>query len=127
MSGKPWTSERKAAWAKIVKAWWKAGVYRRRKRRVCTEAERAASSALMKALNIRMRDDNELKGRCVRGMRRAKRSRAYRDVQAAVMRETMKRPEMRRGARYRIIAMNRNPKMRKRQWAGRRRKKATKK
>jgi hypothetical protein len=59
-----------------------------------------------------MRDDEELKGRCIRGMKRIRRSKSYRAIQAAVMAEIMKRPELRRRARFHCITINKNPKVR---------------
>jgi hypothetical protein len=75
----------------------------------------------MQALNIRMRDDKRLKAKCIRGQKRTRRNGAYRQVQAAVMKDVMARPEMRRAARDHCIRINKNPRTRRRQWATRRR------
>jgi hypothetical protein len=123
MAGKPWTPERKAAHAAAMKARWAAGAYARRRLPLIEESERNARRARMKRLNIRMRDDEDMKGRCVAGMKRVRRSAAYREIQAAVMAETMSRPELRRQARFHCIRINRNPKVRRRQWASRRKRK----
>lgn len=124
MSGKPWTPERRAAFASSMSERWRTGVYAKRKPAVISPNERAARSARASALNIRMRDDEALKRKCVRGMKRVRRSPAYRAIQAAVMVDVMSRPELRRAARFHCIKINKKPKVRKRQWAGRRRRAA---
>jgi hypothetical protein len=123
MSGKPWPPERKAAHAAAMRIRWATGVYAKRRPPSIDDAERAARSARASLLNIRMRDNEELKGRCIHGMKRVRRSKTYRAIQAAVMAETVKRPELRRRARFHCITINKNRRVRKRQWAGRRRKK----
>lgn len=129
MSGCPWTPERKAAMAQRMRTRWKDPDYRRdqsRKRAAAMQdpARRAAASARMKRLNARMRDDEELMRKCVRGQKKVRRTPAYRAMQSAVMTDIMARPELRRRARFHCIAINKKPKVRKRQWAGRRRKQA---
>jgi hypothetical protein len=127
VSGKPWTPERKAAMSKRMKARWRNPKYRKaqaaRNRKAMADAQRrAAASARMKQLNERMRSDEALKKKCVKGMKRARRKPAYRAMQALVMAETMSRPELRAAARQHAIAINRDPDVRGKQWAGRRRK-----
>jgi len=125
VSGKPWTVERKAAFSLAMRKRWRGGVYARRSPARIDTAERAARSARMKTLNMRMRDDGALKRKCVRGQKRVRRSPAYRAVQAAVMTDLMRSPEMRRMARFHCVKINKRPKTRRRQWAGRRRKART--
>lgn len=88
-----------------------------------TPEMRAAKSAHMKALNARMRTDEELKARCVAGQKRFRRSPMARAIASAEMKKKMQRPEMRRAARYHCIKINKNQKVRRRQWATRRRRK----
>jgi hypothetical protein len=85
-------------------------------------AERARRSARMKSLNMRIRDDDALRVKVIRGQRRVRNNPIYKLIQAAVMKDIMSRPDMRRAARNHCIKINKNPKVRKRQWAGRRRK-----
>lgn len=120
MSGKPWNAERKAAFSVAMKQRWKRGAYDARRPAVIDGAERQARSGRMKRLNVRMRDDEALKRKCVRGQKRMRRSPQFRAVQSAVMTDIMARPELRRAARFHCIKINKNPKVRKRQWAGRR-------
>ena len=120
MSGKPWTPERRFAFAAKMRARWRGGAYRRRRAPVISAAERAARSARMARLNARMGGDKALKRKCVNGQKRARRSPAYRAIQSAVMADVMSRPELRAKARDRCIKINTNPKVRVRQWAGRR-------
>jgi len=122
MSGKPWTPERKAAYRIAVRKRWRQGIYARRRAAVITAAEHEARSARMKALNRRMQHDDALKAKCIRGQRRVRRSPQYRAVQAAVLKDIMSRPEQRRRARFHCVRINKNPLVRRRQWAGRRRK-----
>jgi hypothetical protein len=122
MSGKPWTPERRAAFSVHLKDRWSSGVYASRQAPTIDAAERYRRSARASRLNIRMRDDETLKARCIKGMKRVRRSADYRAIQAAVMTDIMARPELRRAARFHCIKINKNPKVRKRQWAGRRRK-----
>lgn len=121
MSGKPWTEERRAAWGPQVRARWRRGIYAKRSPARISEQDRAGRSARMKALNVRMRDNDGLKAKCIRGQKRTRRNGAYRQVQAAVMKDVMARPEMRRAARNHCIRINKNPRTRRRQWATRRR------
>ncbi|MGD0420570.1 MAG: hypothetical protein ABSA68_13490 [Xanthobacteraceae bacterium] len=122
MSGRPWTPERRTAFGVTMRKRWRAGQYAGRRAATVTETERAARSGRMKRLNGRMRDDEALKNKCIRGQKRVRQSPAYRAIQSAVMADVMSRPELRRQARYHCIKINKNPKVRKRQWAGRRRK-----
>jgi hypothetical protein len=124
MSGKPWNAERKAAFRAAMRKRWRSGAYARRRPATIDETERARRQARMAALNLRMSHDEALKAKCVRRQKRARRSPAYRAVQSAVMRELMSSPEMRRTARYHAIRINKNARVRKRQWATRRRKRA---
>lgn len=87
-----------------------------------TPAMRAASSERMSRLNARMRDDAKLKQKCIRGQKRARRQPAYRAIQSLVMKDIMARPGARSRARRHCVAINKDPKVRRRQWAGRRRK-----
>lgn len=80
----------------------------------------------MKLLNQRIRDDAELRGKVIRGQRKARSAPGYRAMQALTMRETMKRPELRRLARFHCAAINKCPDVRRKQWATRRRRKAEK-
>lgn len=123
MSGRPWTPERRAAFAAAMRERWRRGDYAKRRRVVLSPAERARRQAHMRRLNFRMSFDENLKSKCVAGQRRVRRQAAWRNVQAAVMREIMARPGMREKARQHCRRINKNPRTRKRQWAGRRRKK----
>lgn len=124
-----WTPERRLAFAKHMKARWRDPAYRdlvvrrRRERGPQSSERRAAASVRMKLLNARMRDDEKLKNKCIRGQKRVRRSPAYRAIQSAVMKDIMARPDLRRAARFRLIKLNKDPKVRRRQWASRRRKK----
>lgn len=122
MSGAPWTPERKAAHSLRMRARWSAGEFSTRAAPAIDDRERAARSARMSRLNLRMRDDDVLKAKCVRGQKRVRRSQFYRAIQSAVMTDIMSRPELRRMARFHCITINKKPKVRKRQWATRRRK-----
>jgi hypothetical protein len=123
MSGKPWTPERKARFSRQQKARWRDPKLRKAQaERMADPAKRAASSERMKRLNDRMREDKALKKKCVRGMKRVRRSAAYRAIRSLVMRKTMARPENREKARLHACKINRDPKVREKQWAGRRRK-----
>jgi hypothetical protein len=127
MSGKPWTPKRKAEHAKRMKARWRNPKYRRDQAAKSSAAmadalRRVAASERMKALNERMRSDHALKKKCVKGMTRARRKPRYRAIQSLAMRETMTRPELREQARQHACAINRDPEVREKQWAGRRRK-----
>ena len=122
MSGKPWTSDRRAAFSASMRKRWRAGAFARRRPATISSAERSARSVRMKRLNARMRDDDILKNKCIRGQKRIRRSAGYRAIQSAVMTDVMAAPELRRAARFHCIKINKNPKVRKRQWAGRRRK-----
>lgn len=122
MSGKPWPPERREAFSLKVRARWRNGAFAKRRPATITDAERAARSARMKLLNARMRDDEQLKSKCIRGQKRVRRSASYRAMQSLVMTDVMARPELRRAARFHCIKLNKNPRVRKRQWAGRRRK-----
>jgi hypothetical protein len=124
MSGKPWTPERREAFSAAMRQRWRSGQYADRRPATITADERAARSGRMKRLNACMRDNEALKNKCIRGQKRVRRAPAYRSVQAAVMADVMSRPEMRRQARFHCIKINKNPKVRKRQWAGRRRNKS---
>nr|WP_311538547.1 hypothetical protein [uncultured Bradyrhizobium sp.] len=126
MSGKPWSAERKAAHAKRMKARWSNPAYRSaqvgRLRALNNGATaRAAASERMRQLNERMRSDDALKRKCVSGMTKSRRDPAYRKMQSLVMAETMSRPENKAKAREHCASINRDPKVRDRQWAGRRR------
>lgn len=123
MSGKRWTPERKAAHAARMRERWRRSVYAKRAAPTIGEAARAARSARMKCLNDRMRDDKELKRKCVRGQKRVRRTQSYRAIQSAVMTATMARPELRALAAEHAARINKDPTVRRRQWAGRRRKK----
>lgn len=122
MSGKPWTEERKAAYAEHVRQRWRSGVYTRRRPPTLSEAERQARVARMHRLQIRLRDDERLKARQTRAVTRTRRSPEARAIAAAVMTDRMKDPELRRRARFHCVRINKNLKVRRRQWAGRRRK-----
>lgn len=87
-------------------------------------ANRAAASDRMKQLNNRMSTDEKLKAKCIRGQKRVRRDPAYRSVQSVVMADIMSRPENKAKAREHVTKLNKDPKMRRRQWAGRRRKRA---
>lgn len=122
-----WTPERRAAHAARLKQRWRDPTYRaaqaeKRRAAMRDPRRRAQASARMKTLNLRMRHDEELKAKCVRGQKRVRRAPAYRETQALVMADIMARPEQKRRARFHAIRINKNPKVRKRQWAGRRRK-----
>jgi hypothetical protein len=84
-----------------------------------TPERKAASAERMKRLNERMRTDPALKTKCVKGQKRARRKPGYRAMQALTMAETMARPEVREKARQHACKINRDPEVRKRQWAGR--------
>jgi len=73
-----------------------------------------------------MRDDEQLKAKCIRGQKRVRRRPAFRDIQAAVMKDIMARPEMRRAAHTHCVKINKNPRVRRRQWRTRRRRAAAK-
>lgn len=88
-----------------------------------TPQMRATKSAMMKALNARMRLNEDLKRKCVAGQKRVRREPAYRAIQSLVMKDIMSRPGARSRARRHCVAINKDPKVRRRQWAGRRRKK----
>lgn len=127
MSGKPWTPERKAEHAKRMKARWRNPTYRKSQSTknllaMADAQRRAAASERMKRLNEQMRSDEALKKKCVAGMTRSRRDPAYRAIQSLVMTETMARPALREIARQHACVINRDPDVRERQWAGRRRK-----
>jgi len=122
MSGKPWSAERKASFAAMVRKRWRTGVYARRLIAQIADAERQARAERMRALNRRMQHDEQLKAKCVRGQRKVRRSPDYRAIQSALMKDIMARPELRQRARFHCVRINKNPKVRRRQWAGRRRK-----
>jgi hypothetical protein len=103
---------------------WRKGAYAKRKPARISEDERSRRRARMASLNIRMRDDETLKAHCVRGQRRVRRAPRFRAIQSAVMTAVMARPEMRRMAKFHCIKINKNPKIRKRQWIGRRKRQA---
>jgi len=131
MSGtrEAWTPERRAAQAARMRERYRNPSARRKQAehlaRVRARPEvRAAASARMKRLNARIRDDDKLRGKVIRGQKRVRRSPQYRAMQSLVMTDVMSRPENRRAARFHCIRINKNPKVRKRQWAGRRRKAA---
>lgn len=127
MSGKPWTPERKAAYSVRMRKRWRDPKYRKARaeqsRAIATDPEkRATASERMKRLNERMRSDPALKKKCVAGQKRARRKPGYRNMQSLTMRETMAKPENRETARQHARRINRDPKVRARQWDGRRRK-----
>jgi hypothetical protein len=127
MSGKPWSDERKAAFSEQQKARWRDPKLRKaareRGRKIMTDpAMLAAKSELMKALNERMRTDETLKKKCVKGQKRVRRRKRFRAKQSAAMRQMMRKPENRERARQHAIAIDRDPKIRAKQWASRRRK-----
>ena len=132
MSGKPWNEERKAAQARMMRQRWADPVYAatvlaRLEAARNSDAGRATASARMKALNVRMRDDEKLRAKCVRGQKRVRRSPAYRAMQALVMADVMSRPANKEKARKHCRRINRIQRVRRRQWAGRRRKAAKRK
>ncbi len=123
MSGKPWTPERRAAFSKQQKLRWRDPALREAARQRATKAmadptKRAQASARMKRLNEQMRSDAALKKKCVRGMKRVRREPSYRAMQALVMKDTMSRPENAEKARRHACEINRDPEVRRRQWAG---------
>lgn len=127
MSGKPWSDERKAAFSRQQKARWRDPKLRkaardRGRKAMADPAKRAAKSELMKAFNERMRTDEALKKKCVKGQKRVRRRKAFRTKRSAQMREMMAKPENRARARQHAIAINRDPEIRAKQWEGRRRK-----
>lgn len=129
MSGKPWSEERKAAFSIQQKARWRspklrAAASERSRNTMADPALRAAKSELMKALNERMRADEALKKKCVKGQKRVRRRKRFRAERSAAMRLMMRKPENREKARQHAIAINRDPEIRARQWEGRRRKAA---
>lgn len=129
MSGKAWTEDRKVAQSKRMKARWRNPEYRaaqtaKNGANNRNPVRRADASGRMKRLNARMRDDDKLRHKCIRGQKRVRRSPEYRAIQSAVMADIMSRPEMKRAARLHCKKINRNPRVRRRQWAGRRKKKA---
>lgn len=127
MSGKPWTPERKAAQAIRMRARcrnpkWRAAQSKKSRAAMADPVKRAQASERMKLLNERMRTDAALKKKCVKGQKRARRKPSYRAVQSLTMKETMAKPENRETARQHACAINRDPAVRERQSAGRRRK-----
>jgi len=81
----------------------------------------SAPSDRMASLNERMKRKNSAaRRRRIEGQKRVRQDPAYRAVQAAVMRDVMSRPEMREAARAHAATINRDPEVRRRQWAGRR-------
>jgi hypothetical protein len=130
MSGKPWTRDRRTTQSRRMRRRMRKPQQREKQRvsmtaRMQSTAQRLASSMRMKVLNARMRADEKLKAKCIRGQKRVRRSPGYRAMQSLVMKDVMARPEMRRTARFHCIKINKNPRVRKRQWAGRRRRAAT--
>lgn len=125
-----WTPERRAAQAERMRQRFKDPAHRaahaaKMAKAMQDPARRAASSARMKKLNARIRDDDTLRAKVIRGQKRVRRAPQYRAIQSAVMKDLMaRRRELRRGARFHCISINKNPKVRKRQWASRRRKAA---
>lgn len=85
-------------------------------------ATAAAASLRMKALNERARTDQELKTRMVEGATSTRRKPAHRAKQSKIMAQTMARPENREKAREHAIALNTDLIFRRRQEAGKRRK-----
>jgi hypothetical protein len=121
LSGKPWPPERKAAQAARLRDRWRRGAFRKRKPASIDDAERAARSARMAALNARMCEDRALKRKCVAGQKRVRRRKRYRALQGGRMRALMRdRPELRELARTHAARINRDPNVRRRQWATRR-------
>lgn len=122
-----WTPERRAAQAQRMRNRFRDPAEREKQRVRATALmadpeRRAAASARMKRLNARMRDDEVLRAKCIRGQKRTRRAPAFRKMQSLVMSELMARPDMKRMARFHCLRINKNPKVRRRQVAGRRRK-----
>lgn len=124
-----WTPERRLAHAKRLRTKWRDPNYRARQSKSRAKAmecplRRAASSTRMKILNQRIRNDDALRNKVIRGQKRVRRSPEYRAMQSLVMKEIMSRPEQRRRARFHCIKINKNKNTRRRQWATRRKKAA---
>lgn len=127
MSGRSWTPERKAAFAKATRERQRdpkvrEAMSKRATASMANPTRRAAAAERMKLLNERMRTDKALKKKNIAGMKRTRGKKSFRAKQARIMTETMARPQLREKARQHACDINRDPEVRKRQWAGRRRK-----
>lgn len=123
-----WTPERRRAQGKRMKKRMRDKTVRaetlaRLEKANSDPANRAAASVRMKQLNNRMSTDDKLKAKCVRGQKRVRQDPTYRAIQSAVMTDIMSRPENKAKARNHVTKLNKDPEARRRQWAGRRRKK----
>lgn len=124
--------ERRAEHGRMMRKKWRDPEYRRRKTEAATlqmadPAQREVARGTMKRLRIRLRDDERLEAKRSRRAKASLTDPAYVAVQSEVMKDLLARPDIKRASRFRLIKMNRNPAIRKKQAAGRRRNAAARK
>lgn len=106
-----WTPERRARASALARAKFADPAYREAHRRRSIEANgrphrRAQSSAWMKQLNQRIRDDDNLRRKVIRGSKRARANPAFKAIQSAVQKDLfVRRPELRIQARYHMLGI----------------------